>query len=102
MSDIEYYLAPGWEDTFRPRIQELFDRIEELELQQHENQQNWQKHDKAMQLRIKELEAENKRLFDAHSVEMVRADKLQQEVKRSASVTFWQCPEWMKEEKSDE
>lgn len=28
--------------------------------------------------RIKELEAENKRLFAAHSVEMVRADKLQQ------------------------
>jgi hypothetical protein len=28
--------------------------------------------------RIEELEAENKRLFDAHSVEMLRADKLQQ------------------------
>lgn len=32
--------------------------------------------------RIEELKAENKRLFDAHSVEMVRADKLQQEVER--------------------
>ena len=32
--------------------------------------------------RIKELEAENKRLFDAHSVEMLRADKLKQEVER--------------------
>ena len=84
------------------KLTEATDRIEELELQLHESQQEWQKHDKAMQLRIKELEAENKRLFDAHSVEMVRADKLQQEVKRSASVTFWRCPEWMKEEKSDE
>ena len=27
---IEYYLAPGWEDVHRPRIQELFDRIDEL------------------------------------------------------------------------
>ena len=28
---IEYYLAPGWEDVHRPRIQELLDRIEELQ-----------------------------------------------------------------------
>ena len=32
--------------------------------------------------RIEELEAENRRLFAAHSVEMLRADKLKQEVKR--------------------
>ena len=30
---IEYYLAPGWEDVQRPRIQELFDRIAELKEQ---------------------------------------------------------------------
>ena len=32
-TDIQHYLAPGWEDTFRPRIQKLLDRIEELEEQ---------------------------------------------------------------------
>lgn len=42
-------------------------RIEELKLQQHENQQKWQKHDKAMQLRIKELESEVERLRETIS-----------------------------------
>ena len=32
--------------------------------------------------RIEELEAEKKLLFDAHALEMVRADKLKQEVER--------------------
>jgi hypothetical protein len=51
--------------------------------------------------RIKELEAENRRLFDAHSVEMVRADKLKQEVERLQSIvetlTMPTNDEWMKE-----
>jgi len=37
-------------------------------------------HENCKDCRIEELEAENRRLFDAHSVEMVRADALKQEL----------------------